>query len=887
MTGSLPPVRAFADPVLGFAGPPITIARPDRATLADLIALVPLEHEALRPHLRAKLGGVIIDPALYHRVLPKADAFVDIVLPVHGGRGGLLGTLAVVALVGASIFVGAAGLPFLGSAFAAGSVGANLVAGGLSLAASLLLQGLNTPQTDDKAGSREIGVASAQNTFEPGAYLQRVLGTRRVTPQLVMPPFSRIDGDDQIVTAVYGLAGPHQIDAIRVGSADIDGAADVTYEVREGFAGDSALTLVTDTRIEVPMNLRLSQFRMQATDEDTNKIDTSISPYVPQWHRVETKIGPDRAKLYFTFDQGLVYGADSGPVPAITALRVRLRKRGTGTWYNLPEFLIRGAKQNGALRVFLDFNWLATGSMPGSVTAFSTTYGGWSWKYPTVTNNTASVTYWTQDTYFTTNKVDWLNKQQVKVYLDTATFPQDDAYEIEVMRGYTTDRDGFSATSATVHTVTKNSLTSYDFYSTQIDGGFTKVPNSQTRAVDGLVVSVIQSIWNEYPFDLTGQPTALIAIEARNRSLEQVTMQAGAYMADWDGASWVADQVTSNPASHYRHVLRADLNAEPVPASLLPDEEMQDWHEWCAAEGFESNVIVQGQPVDQVLSIIAQAGMARPRYGASYGVVIDRPRDPVHLITQRTASGFSFQKPFGRLPHALKVNLADEDREFEVRELIVYADGYNADGSGGLVEATRFESITYQAITSETQARRRATRDLRFGRHRSRLINFTVDIEHLAYTLGDLVLLETDILGQIGGRGRVKSITMGGGLITGLLLDERRDFTQADADGAQRAVAMRLHDGSIRVETVTGDDANLNAVTFSTPFAMPTSGGDDLIVAGTLVATGSYGLEARRVLIWDIAPGPDLTAQITAIDYAADDIYGASGFTSGFSNGFR
>ncbi len=869
-------VTAFTDPILGFAGPPIEVPRPDRATLADLIALVPLHSEALRPHLRVKLGGELIDPALYHRVLPKADTYVQIVLPVHGGKGGILGTLAVIALVGASVFVGAAGLPFLGSAFAAGSVGANLVAGGLSLAASLLLQGLNTPQGADGAGGgKEVGVASAQNSFEPGAYLQRVLGTRRLPPQLVMPPFSRIDGDDQIVTAVYGLAGPHQIDDIRVGSADIDGAADITYEVREGFASDAALTLVTDTRIEVPMNLRLSQYRMKATGEDTNIIDTTISPYAPQWHRVASKIGPDRVKLYLTFEQGLIYAqADEGPVPAITAIRLRVRKKGTVSWYNLPELLVRGDKQNGALRVFLDFNWLATGDMPGSVTAFSPNYGGWSWKYDLVTNNTASVTYWTADTYFATNKVDWLNKQQVKVYLDTATFPQDGAYEFEVMRGYTTNESGFAATSASVHTVNWNSLTSYDIFSTLTVGADTKVPNAQTRAADLLVVSVIQSIWNEYPFDFTGQPTALIAIEARNRSLEQVTVRAGGYMADWDGADWVADQVTSNPASHYRHVLRDDLNAEPAQASLLAEEELQDWHEWCAAEGVNCDLVVQGQPVDQVLSIIAQAGMARPRYSATYGVVIDRPRDPVTIITQRNASGFSFSKPFGRLPHALKVNLADEDRDYEVRELIVYADGYNADGSGDLIEASRFESITYDAITNEVQAQRRAQRDLRFARYRSRLINFSVDIEHLAYTLGDLVLLETDILGQIGGRGRVRSITTGGGLVTGLILDEQRDFTEADADTAQRAVAMRLQDGTLRIEKVTGSDANLNAVVFTTPFAMPTDGGDDLIVVGTLVVTGSHGREARKVLIWDLAPGPDLTAQITAIDYADSEMYG-------------
>lgn len=882
-------VRAFADPVFGIAGPPIEFARPERATLADLIALVPLHNEALRPHLRVKLGGEIIDPALYHRILPKVDAFVTIVLPVHGGKNGILGTLAVIALVGASLFVGGGGLAFLGSSFASGALGASLVSGGLSLAASLLLQGLNAQQQQDSPSSKEIGVASAQNAFEPGAYLQRVMGTRKVTPQMVMPPYSRIDGDDQIVTAVYGLAGPHQITGIKVGTADIDGAADISYEVREGFASDTNLTLVTDTRIEVAQNLRLSRFRMQTSDEATNKVDTTISPYVPQWHRVETKIGPDRAKLYITFDQGLIYANNSsGTEPAITALRVRIRKKGETSWYNLPEFLLRGQKQSGALRVFLDFYWYSPGSMPGSVTAFTANYGGFSWMYQSVVDSVPN-TYWTADSYFATNKIDWANKQQVKVYLNTDTFPQDGAYEIEVIRGYSASKTALTITSSTIHTISANGVTLYDFFATSVVGPNTYVPNAQSFFVDGMIVSAIQSIWDEYPFDFTNQPTALIAIEARNRSLEQVTCLASGYASTWDGAAWNFPNVTSNPAAAYRQVLQnTDLNAEPVPTSLVDAENLQDWYEWCASEGWEVNAIVQGQPVNEVLSLIAQSGMARPRYSATYGVVIDRPREPVTIITQRNASGFAFQKPFGRLPHALKVNLADEDADYEVREVIVYDDGYNSDGSGGLTEASRFESITYQGLTSEALVIQRAHRDMRFARYRSRLITFSVDIEHLEYQLGDLVLLETDILGQVGGRGRVKAITTSGGLITELTLDEQRDFTKADADTAQRAVAMRLMDGTIRVEKVTSADADLNKVVFTTPFAMPTDGSGDLIVPGTLVVTGAYGQEGREVLIWDIAPGPDLTAQITAIDFAADQIYGGSGFTTGFlSTGFR
>jgi hypothetical protein len=860
-------VRAFVDPVMGIAGPPLEFERPERATLADILALVPLQNEALRPHLRVKLGGILIDPSLYHRVLPKRDAFLTVVLPVHGGNNNLLGTIAAVALVGAALFVsGGFAAPFLGSAFAAGSLGANLLAGGLSIAASLLLQGLDAPtQAAPTEGSaaKEIGVASAQNSFEPGAYLPRVLGTRKIAPPMVMPPYTEVVSDATYVTAVYGLAGPHSIAGLKIGSADITSADDVQVEIRQGFAADTALTLVTGTVIEEGINLELSRF---STLEDGFTLDPGISPNTPVWHRLETKQSPDAFSLMFVCDQGM--GQLASASRAISAVRVRMRQKGNVSWINLPELAIAGKAIGRPGRFLLNFLWTAPANMPGSVTENSggDTQIGWYTKYNTVTPSAGPT--WTADTYFTGNVVDWRNQQNYDVYLNTNTFPKG-RWEIEVIRGYTVRLSQYSVPT---HAITGPNADRNDFFQSASSGGNQVLAENQTEFVDHLLLAAAQSRWNEYPFDVTGQPTTLIAIRAKNRSIEQVSCIASGLTEDWNGSTWVADQATSNPASWYREVLSSDLNAEPVPDSLIDMENLQDWHEWCEAKGHEVNAIVQGQSVVEVLSLTAQAGFARPRFGATHGVIIDRPRSPVGLVTQRTAAGFAFEKPFGRLPHALKVNLTDEANDYKVREFVVYDDGYAAAAGSGLLEATRFESVTYHGITAEAQAQARAKRDMRFARHRSRLINFSMDIEHLEFQLGDLVYVETDILGQIGGRGRVSSITQSGGLVTGLMLDEERDFTDADDNSLQRAVAMRLRDGTVRVERVTSDDSDLKALKFTTPFVMPTSGGD-LIVPGTLVATGTLGHEAHQVLIWDMAPGPNLTCQITAIPYAVEGVY--------------
>lgn len=881
------PVRLLADPLAGVLGQSLSFDRSDCRTLADVIAKVPLQNEALRPLLRIRMDGQIIDPALYRRVLPKADTYLTVVLPLHGGDNLLL-TIAAVALVaGAALISGGALVPLLGSGFAAGTLGANLAAAGLSLAGSLLLQGLAAKPAAAQSGEREtVGNASANNAFEPGAPLARVLGRRRVVPQMVMPPYTAVDGKNQTVTVVYGLAGPHALSEIKIGDSDITSAADIEYEIREGFAGDAPLTLVTQTVIEKATNLTLSEFRTVTEGSDGAYIDDWDANYSPVWHRIETGKGPDDVKLNFAFPQGLADLVDSSGA-GVTSMRFRIRKKGDVTWVNLPEFILKGRAAGIPIRFWMDIHFVATGSMPVSHTSFpSLSYSdktrGWynrCDRWPV--SGTAK---WTASTYFTatyTHAINYVDGQQIEVYLDTTTFPQNVSYEIEMIRGFPGIHNSGNGWVGTTQTYEESGVGFYDdFYSVRTPGGNPKIPRDPDKAPSTITLVSVQSIWDEYPFDLTGQPTCLLAIKAKNRSLQNVSVLAEGYTEDWDDTDWVADQLTSNPASWYREALRSEFNAEPVPDSLINMAKLVEWHEWNTLMGHEVNLVVQGQAVSDVLSSVAQAGFARPLDRGIYDVVIDKPREQVGLVTLRNAAGFGFEKPFGRMPHALKVQLTDEEDDYKVREVIVYADGYAAVAGGGDLEASRFESVEYPGITNEAQATKRAQRDLRFGKHRSRLLSFTQDFEHLEFAVGDLVGVQTDLFGQVGGRGRVKQVLLnGGGLISGLVLDEERDFTKADADVVTRGVQIRLDDGTIANHAVTGDDTSLNAVVFATPFAMPADGGDDLIGPGTLLATGALSEVTLPAIIWDMAPGPDLTCQVVAIDYAADELYDAIEFT--------
>ena len=233
----------------------------------------------------------------------------------------------------------------------------------------------------------------------------------------------------------------------------------------------------------------------------------------------------------------------------------------------------------------------------------------------------------------------------------------------------------------------------------------------------------------------------------------------------------------------------------------------------------------------------------------------------------------------------------DRSYLYTAREIIVYAPGYGATATGATKLATRYEAVTYDGITSLSEATARASLDIAWALSRSTLHSFTMDIENLEFRRGDLVLYETDILGQVSGRGRVKSLNLNGaGAIVSMIMDEYVDYGAAVADLTTIAdlsvvtdlyapygpagCGIRLNDGSIitRQASVTVGSTTLQ---FTTPLPMPTGPSGNLIGPDTLVVTGLLATVARDVLVWDIAPGDELTADITAVDYASTVFYGA------------
>lgn len=364
--------------------------------------------------------------------------------------------------------------------------------------------------------------------------------------------------------------------------------------------------------------------------------------------------------------------------------------------------------------------------------------------------------------------------------------------------------------------------------------------------------TALRSFRPEYPIAF-GKPLALVAVRIRatdqlNGMLDNFSALAEAILPDWDAGSgaWV-ERVTSNPASHFRHVLTGNAMAYPLSAEEM--EALEDWHEWCAAKGLAYNRMHDYEAVVwDVLADIAAAGRATPQpRGTKWGVVIDRIQDIVRAhVTPRNSWGFRWSRAFVRPPDAFRVPFLDETNDYASAERVVPRPGLV--GEPQVTEELQLPGITSPDLIW-TEARRR----FRELEHRPDTYEVYQDWEHLVATRGDLVRLSHDVLDRVQVSARVKSVS--GSTVE---LDE---WVSMD-DGLAYACRFRLADGTSVLRTVITDPGETTVLRLSGAGALPER--DDLAM---------FGLSAQEslpVIVKEVELGDDLTAKITYVDAAPE-----------------
>jgi len=295
-----------------------------------------------------RVGGNLVPRELWSfvTVKPKADLLVDFVYVPRGKKSFLL--MAAVALVAVTAFIATGGVALLfglgaTSTFAAGGLGASLLASGVGIAGSLALQALSAPPKASNQGEeKQLGQAGISgNTVTPLDTLPVIFGKIGTSPPMLAPPHTYWDGDDTYARGVVGVQGRCAITDIKINGIPISDFSGAVYETREGSDGyDTARTMFTQTVVEEHDGVVLTNFKteLESTKNDLLTDQTTPDESSPKWHPFRTAGLWDEIVLRFAFPSGIAY-TPSG-VEAIVPVRIRMRKVGSSTWRNLPTFHI-------------------------------------------------------------------------------------------------------------------------------------------------------------------------------------------------------------------------------------------------------------------------------------------------------------------------------------------------------------------------------------------------------------------------------------------------------------------------------------------------------------------------------------------------------------------
>ena len=370
--------------------------------------------------------------------------------------------------------------------------------------------------------------------------------------------------------------------------------------------------------------------------------------------------------------------------------------------------------------------------------------------------------------------------------------------------------------------------------------------------VEQLIWTAVRGTRNEAPIRFGEAPLAITALRIRASAQLSGTVDtfngiAQSRAKSWNGAAWVDDQVTNNPADLFRLVLQGPANAQPVPDSGLDMPSIQAWADHCIAAGYAFNQVRDFETsVFDLLKDITAAGRASPSLiNAKWGVIFEgQTADAVQHFTPRNSRDFRSSRAFTRSPHGLKVRFINEDRNYLQDERIVYDDGFSAEN------ATRFEGVEFPGVTDPDAVWRFARRRIAEARLRREVYELTVDWEHLVATRGDKVRVTYDVPLWGLTSGRVKAVA--GQVIT---LDEVVTLQSAVSYGVQ----WRNTSGVFSRAAVSGV-GETSVVTLADTGDVP--------AVGDLIVFGEAGLESADLRITAVEPQSELEARLTLVDDA-------------------
>lgn len=398
------------------------------------------------------------------------------------------------------------------------------------------------------------------------------------------------------------------------------------------------------------------------------------------------------------------------------------------------------------------------------------------------------------------------------------------------------------------------------------------------RIFDEVWWTALKSVTYENPVRYEGlslTATRIRATDQLNGAIDQYNGEPFSVIPDWDSGtgSWIIRE-TNNPASIFRYIAQNSPefgnigpNARPLADTRMDLAGIEEWHEYCVAQGLEYNTVVdfQSSVWERLVEVAAAGHAALSLVDNKWSVIVEKQQTVVaQHFTDANTWGYRAERVFTAIPHALRISFINEEKGYIQDERIVYDDGYSA------ANATEIQQVEFPGITKPSLIWKFGRRYLAMLRLRPIVHSFYVDTEHLIASRGALVKFSHTVPLIGAGSGFVVSVQTDGmspNKATGVVLDSKVTMEL----GKSYAIRFRATDNVSLIKEVTTIPGETNILIFKTPFALTQLTIDEtpderLTAEDIMWAFGESGKETSNMIIKAILPSDDLTAQVFLID---------------------
>ena len=343
--------------------------------------------------------------------------------------------------------------------------------------------------------------------------------------------------------------------------------------------------------------------------------------------------------------------------------------------------------------------------------------------------------------------------------------------------------------------------------------------------------------------------------------MDEISADVAQLIPDWTGAAWVADQITSSPASIYRKYLQGwyDSRGRLLAGMGLPDRDINDdqierWHAFCERHGLTCDlVLLSRRDHASVLRVITQCGWASvDQSSGKFGVLWEDEDRPISgLITPANivagTMGITYDNE--NLADEIIGTFVDRESDYEPNQIKRVIEGVEI--------AQRPVRIPLHGITQADAAAKEVNRAAAAQVHHVRKIGWQMSHEGwlAGFGRGDVIGASHDLIGG----------TVGGRL---LAINAARDGVTLSAAAIEPGLIwVWCLDGAVQALTYEAPDYPAEDVNLSGALpAAPAGVEDDPLSYRFMAFAGSAA--RRRIRITSVEPAPGGNIQF----FARDDV---------------